>query len=97
MAEPENLANRIKFDELYDGSFYPEFQALDWSKAAGGMLVKSSIYLFNNKILINDLSFLDDDGSFIYRDGNYNIILEHVADKNKKTLVNGGDITDVSI
>jgi hypothetical protein len=50
VAEPENFSNRIQFDNLYDGSFYPEFQALEWSKAAGGMLFYSGILFVNKNI-----------------------------------------------
>ena len=43
-------------------------------------------------------TLLDDDGSFVYRDRSTDdIVREHVADKKKKILVNGKDITDVSI
>src|SRR6266498_1846210 len=55
------------------------------------------LYLIKKKGLIYKLSSLGEDGEFIYRDYNENIILEHVSDRKKKILVRGTDIVDVSI
>jgi hypothetical protein len=42
--------------------------------------------------------FLDDDGTFIYRDHHDgSIILKYVANEKKKVLVDGKDLIDVSI
>ncbi|CAG8582203.1 16775_t:CDS:2, partial [Dentiscutata heterogama] len=62
--------NRIQFDDIYNGSFYPQYTSLKWSSAG------------------------DDDGVFIYRDDDNNIILEQISDRSKKTLVKGTDIID---
>ncbi|CAG8752414.1 17865_t:CDS:2, partial [Cetraspora pellucida] len=62
VASTSTSLNRIQFDDIYNGSFYPHWTSLRWSSAGG------------------------DDGVFIYQDDDYNIILEQISDRSKKTL-----------
>ncbi|CAG8541103.1 11966_t:CDS:10, partial [Acaulospora morrowiae] len=68
----QSTLSRIKFDDIYNGSFYPTYTSLVWSTSDG------------------------DDGQFIYQQTDNSIVVEHIADKSKKTLVDGKDLGELT-
>lgn len=55
MSGTDSLASRIQFDDLYNGSFIPEYQKLEWIKMGDGMLVQFRILIiqFKNMYVYN--------------------------------------------
>lgn len=49
MSGTGSLASRIQFDDLYNGSFIPEYQKLEWIKTGDGMLVQFRILIIQFK------------------------------------------------
>lgn len=63
------------------------------------ILVCAMIFIHILNICIDPLPYeqsLEEDGQFIFKDKDYNIVLENVYDQSQKYLVRGENIIDVS-